>query len=70
MMDGAYVLINGVISDGLRLCAMCRRRPAGPCGVDWLGLLGSIVYAAVNALVYRTEFVRLRKAEGTEFGKL
>jgi hypothetical protein len=30
-----YILIKGVISDGLRRWAMCRRRPAGPCGPVW-----------------------------------
>jgi hypothetical protein len=30
-----HVLISGVSSDGLRRCAMCRRRPAGPMGPCW-----------------------------------
>jgi hypothetical protein len=33
--NGRYVLISGVSSDGLRRCAMCRRRPAGPIGPCW-----------------------------------
>jgi len=31
----ANVLMRGVSSDGLRRCAMCKRRPAGPMGPCW-----------------------------------
>ena len=36
------ILIRGVNSDGLLLCAICRRLPAGPCGPEG-GCWGSIL---------------------------